>query len=56
MPHTCRRDKLEYSICMKKICALLFVVVVGFALTGCQTKEHSGSREYAPGKGWHYTD
>lgn len=56
MPHPCRRDKLEYSVPMKKLCALLLVALIGFALTGCQTKHHSGSREYIPGKGWLHTD
>jgi hypothetical protein len=55
MPHTCRGDKLEYSVSMKKLCALLLLFVVGLALTGCQTS-HSGSREYVPGKGWIHTD
>lgn len=55
MPHTCRHDKLEYSMVMKKIYALLLLAVVGLALVGCQTY-HSGSREFIPGKGWIHND
>jgi hypothetical protein len=55
MHHTCRRDKLDYSFPMKKLCALLLVVAVALAITGCRSS-HSGSREFVPGKGWKYTD
>jgi hypothetical protein len=40
---------------MKKISALLLLVVLGLAMTGCRSS-HSGSREYVPGKGWIHTD
>lgn len=55
MPHACRRDKLVYSMGMKKILVLMLLLVTTAALvTGCKT--HSGSREFVPGKGWIYTD
>lgn len=40
---------------MKKLWALLLLVVVALAFTGCASS-HSGSREYIPGKGWIHTD
>ena len=55
MHHTCRRDNLDYSSAMKKICALiLLAAVLVLAVAGCKT--HSGSREYVPSQGWKYTD
>jgi hypothetical protein len=35
---------------MNKLLLLAFLAVVLVASSGC--KSHSGSREYAPGKGW----
>jgi hypothetical protein len=35
---------------MSKIMLLLLVTVLLAGVVGC--KNHSGSREYAPGKGW----
>mgnify|MGYP001579026804 CR=1 len=55
MPHTCRPDKLDYSFVMKKLSALLLLVVIGLAVTGCKSS-HSGSREFIPGQGWKHTD
>jgi hypothetical protein len=55
MHHTCRRDKLDYSFGMKKLCVLFLLVVVACAVTGCKSS-HSGSREFVPGKGWIHTD
>lgn len=40
---------------MKKLCALLLLVAIGFAMTGCKSS-HSGSREFIPGQGWKHTD
>jgi len=36
---------------MKKLLLAMAMVCVMVALSGC--KCHSGSREYAPGKGWY---
>ncbi len=55
MPQACRPDKLEYSEAMKKFGFWLTLVILGLALTGCQS-QHSGSREYIPGKGWMHND
>ena len=54
MYHTCRRDKLDYSLRMKKLCALILLAIVVFGMTGC--KSSSGSREFIPGKGWIHND
>lgn len=55
MPHTCRADKLVYSLGMKKIFALLMLAVVILGASGCKST-HSGSREFIPGKGWIHND
>jgi len=55
MHHTCRRDKLDYSFPMKKLCVWLFLVGLVLTITGCKSS-HSGSREFIPGKGWIHTD
>jgi hypothetical protein len=55
MPHACRRDKLDYSSGMKKLCALLLLLALVGGLVGCKST-HSGSREFVPGKGWIHTD
>ncbi len=54
MYHTCRRDKLDYSFRMKKLCALILLAVVVCGMNGC--KSSSGSREFIPGKGWIHND
>jgi hypothetical protein len=48
--HTCRADNPDYIAPMSKLCMLILLVVTVLISAGCQT--HSGSREYAPGKGW----
>jgi hypothetical protein len=56
MPQACRADKLVYIVAMKKILLLLVLLVVAIGVgTGCKSS-HSGSREFAPGKGWQHTD
>jgi hypothetical protein len=54
MHHACRPDKLDYSSGMKKLIALILLVTVAAAFTGC--KSSSGSREFIPGKGWIHND